>query len=87
MNIIGNFVLEFGRSDDDNSTNNFANIRFTTGKPDSVEFTMVEDFFTKNFFTNRNLKNQTLARVERNHNIIIEKTSTGSGGVVVGRGT
>ncbi|MBU0651141.1 inverse autotransporter beta domain-containing protein [bacterium] len=86
MNITKNIVIEAGQSDDDNGFNRFALIKFTFGQPRQVEYTMVDNFIMTDFFSERDLKKQTLAKVRRNNNIIVEQTRTGGTGFVVGRG-
>ena len=86
MNITKNLVIEAGQSNDDRGENNFVMIRFTIGGPRYIEHTMVDNFIMYDFFTDRDLKKQTLTKVRRTNDIIIERTRTGSGGLVIGRG-
>ncbi len=91
MNITKNITLELGRDDNDARENNFIKVSFTLGGPERVEYTMIENLFMKTFFTYRDLKKQSLAKVRRNHNIAVEKVRlvsvTAGGGVFIGRGT
>ena len=93
MNITRTIVLEFGRTDDDIGENNFLNVRFSLGGPERVEYTMVEHLFTKRFFSERDLKKQTLRKVRREQNIVVERirlneaSGVTGGGVFIGRGT
>lgn len=76
MNITSHIVFELGRSDDNASENNFATMSVTLGRPERIEFTMIDDFFSSSFFSDRDLQKQTLAKVRRHNRIVIEKTRT-----------
>jgi hypothetical protein len=80
MNVTSNIVFEFGRSDDDAAENNFARVSFTLGRPERVEYTLLENFIMRRFFTDRDLQKQTLAKVRRHSTVVVEKTRSTSGG-------
>ena len=88
MNITKNAVIEFGRIDDDAGDSNFVELNFTFGGPKRVQYTMTDNFIMPTVFTGRDLKLQTLRKVRRNYNIIVEETKSNSSvGLVIGRGT
>jgi hypothetical protein len=94
MNITSHIVFEFGRSDDTAGENNFAAMSFTIAPPDRIEYTLINDLFSADFFSDRDLKKHTLTKVRRHNRIVVEKTRThpGSGatpvtgGVFISRG-
>jgi len=87
LNITKNIEVDMGYIDDNESENKFIKIGFNYGGPKRIEHTMVKNFIMPKFFTNRNLKNQTLQKVRRNHNIVVETTRGGGAGIIIGRGT
>jgi hypothetical protein len=88
MNITKNAVLEFGRIDDDTGDSNFVAFNFTFGGPKRIQYTMTDNFVMPTVFTGRDLKDQTLRKIRRNNNIVVEETKTNSSvGLTIGRGT
>jgi len=85
MNITKNITAEVGRSYDDISDNTFFKIGFSLAGPERNEFTAFDNGITSEFYPDRDLKKQTLAKVRRNHNVVIEEKRTGGLGVVIGR--
>ena len=87
MNITDNISIEIGSSHDNFDSNNYGKVTFTVGRPMSKEYTLFKDKVkTKTVFAERNLKNQTLAKVRRNNAIVVETRTTGGAGLIVSRG-
>jgi len=89
-NLSKNVTCEFGRSNDDGGHNNFFRIGVTLGGPKRVQYTMLDNFFTRTVFSKKDLSRQTLAKVRRTQTIVVEKVRNApinTGGIFIGRGT
>jgi hypothetical protein len=86
--------LEGGYQHTNNDDRVFGRLTFALGAPEDHEFTAQEDFFTEQMFVARDLTKQTLQKVERSNEIVLEKRVTNkatatvsSGGVSITRGS
>lgn len=90
MDLTERFRLEVGYQDDDVDEIVSASLRISLGKPEHVEYTAASKFRSDAAFTPRTVAKHTLDRVERHHDIVVERrtvsTVGASGGVVIGRG-
>jgi hypothetical protein len=86
--------LEGGYQHTNNDDRVFGRLTFALGAPEDHEFTAQDDFFTEQMFVARDLTKQTLQKVERNTEIVLETrvinkatATVSSGGVSITRGS
>lgn len=86
--------LEGGYQHTNNDDRVFGRLTFALGAPEDHEFTAQDDFFTEQMFVARDLTKQTLQKVERNNEIVLETrvinkatATVSSGGVSITRGS
>ena len=65
--------LEAGYRHDDNDDFVFGRLTFALGTPEDHQFTAIDDGISSIPFTPRDLTKQTLQKVERNNDIVLEK--------------
>ncbi len=86
--------LEGGYQHTNNDDRVFGRLTFALGAPEDHEFTAQDDLFTEQMFVARDLTKQTLQKVERNNEIVLETrvinkatATVSSGGVSITRGS
>lgn len=86
-NLSEHLSMELGRSVDNYSSGNFVKISYNfVGTPtNGVESTMFGNLKSAGAFEARDLTKHTLDKVQRQNDIIVQKTRSGSGGITIGR--
>lgn len=86
--------FETGINADNRDTSGYARISIALGAPRDVQFSLADTGFAHaEAFSKRDLSGQRLARVERRHQVVVERRTTSkvtggiSGGVVFARGS
>lgn len=88
MNWTDNWQTEVGRTQDQvNTPRLFAKLNFLFGRNPSNEYTWQDHRCTQEPVAKLNLAQHTLDKVRRHNDIVIEESTSGGAGVVIGRGT
>lgn len=78
--------LEAGAVDDNYSqTEGFIKFTFNVGRERGKESALFDGIAQGAAFVARDLKRHTLDKVQRHHDIVVEKSTTGGSGVIIGR--
>lgn len=86
-NISEHLAFEFGKTDDNsNNGDSFFRLTYALGRSlNGVDSTLLGGLRSRSAFTARDLTKHTLDKVVRQNEIIVEKRSSGGGGVSIGR--
>lgn len=88
MNWTDNIQTEIGRFNDNlASPRNFIKFNFVIGRNQSNEFTWHDHRNMKQPVALRDLSMQTLHKVQRHNDMVLEQSTSGGGGITIARGT
>lgn len=85
MDLTSMTSVEVGGRVDDVDDSVFVRLRVPLGPAADIEYTAIDDFVTTEALPGRDLRNHTLAFVERHNDIVVETVTSGSGGLAVTR--